>query len=386
VGFEDANAWIDRRRGGAVALVSAVCSACMIDLPPPLEGSGGDGGAAAGATSSASSATSAGGRAAGGAGGLLEACAGQSCEDAACAPEIVATVANGKFRALAVDGDSVYVANDDNHRLYRFDKARYRAGDEALESIGPTGEIVADVAVDDSSVYFASSVGIYRFEKPDGAPVPPDAIALPFRNGRASRMVLDQDEVFWVRFQSSGDPPAPADCLFSTPKAVSGGDGDPLYSGILCRDLAMDESWLYVLENEGRHIGRIPKEGGTFETVLSINAQHNAIEVDDELIYATTTGTTVRRLSKTPPHAPEAELILQKPYEVARAAGTTPSMLYFTNYVDGGSIGGVVGETPFNVATNAAVDRPERLAVDAEHVYWTIGDESLLRAPRCPSN
>ena len=312
----------------------------------------------------------------------MDACAPVDCAGAECEPEIVATMTDTRFTALAVDDRSVYLVDDIAKRLYRFDKARYAAGEEAIESLGSTGELASDVAVDEAYVYFANVEGIYRFEKPGGEPPSPGDLPTVFAGGRASRIALDDQTIYWVRREPSGDPPTPVDCVFRADKDTEPVVPSPIYAGLECTDLVLDEEWAYLLVNDGKVTGRVPKDGGAALDVMLESDTHRAIEVDETHLYATTNGTQVHRVGKEPPHEALPSLILQRPSDLVWGR-TAPSTFYFLNDVDGGKIQGTVGDQPFTLAISALTERPEAIAADAEYVYWTAHDPALRRAPRC---
>jgi hypothetical protein len=305
-------------------------------------------------------------------------------------PEIVATLPEISFGALAVDQDSVYLAGS-NEQLYRFDKASYGGGDGPPEHVGKTAEDATDLVVDEAAVYFSTSLGIHWFAKAGGRAPMSGAGSQQLTMQPATRMVLDSSSVFWVKNRKSGDPPEPQPCVFSAPKGSINVVGNSLHDGLECRDLAIDGDWVYAVVDEGRLIGRLPKAGGApIAPIVPVppevaTSSYVAVEVDDEHVYAaTTTDDQVHFFAKEAPHEQLATLIVPTIADLVRLEGTDPTALYFINNVDGGIVRGAFGNVQFIVARNEAGIEPRRIAVDADHVYWTADDSSLRRAPRCP--
>jgi hypothetical protein len=199
------------------------------------------------------------------------------------APPGAVVLAGGRYRPtrLALDADHAYWIELDG-RLGQVP----RAGGEARLLVDAPKTDVSDVATDETHVYWAWQGGVSRVRKAGGEPER-------FMHGRADRVLLLGDDVYWVAHDATGaievQPKA------GGPRRTVATVGDPY-------DLSTDGQRLYV-SDWGRGnlpasggIAAIPKGGGApvwiaqrreHPAALVVDATH-AYWIEDESLGSTT--------------------------------------------------------------------------------------------------
>jgi len=270
-------------------------------------------------------------------------------------PTVVATITN-RLGEIAIDNTHIFVKHYNNLEgiISKVDKN----GGEVTNVVtfSGTGSGLTPIAVDDTRVYFNSGGNIKRVNKNTGTLA---TLAAGGDRG-VSDLYIDNDNVYWTNF----------DNVNSVPKI--GGTAITLASGNFVTDIAVDDTYVYFIDsdNDADSIKRVPKSGGTVETIhtrgTSVGDVLGDLAADSSGVYWTE---TIGRLKRIPNGELAIEdLASEGGYEIILDADN----IYL---IQANAIKMVpkTGGTPVTLATidgTTIGDIPTGIAVDNTNVYW----------------
>jgi sugar lactone lactonase YvrE len=178
---------------------------------------------------------------------------------------------------LAVDATHVYWASFSRDEVWAWDKASRTRSRLATGQVNPTG-----LAVDGTAVYWASAGGgtVMRADKHTG-----EVTELATEQPWPVTVAVDETNVYWANRDGTILARALAG---GEPRYVAAGEPVAGFMSVLAVD-SSDVYWITVSSNgesEG-YVRTIPKDGGS--TRVLGRAYSNAIAVDDEAVYWSTT-------------------------------------------------------------------------------------------------
>jgi hypothetical protein len=161
--------------------------------------------------------------------------------------------------------------------------------------------------------------------------------------------------------------------LCQTPQVV-----DTVATGLAVRHVAVDDTYVYATD-ASRGVIRVPKAGGTVETIATPSAAPDAIAIDSANVYWATHdgGSTFEIGLRAKSGGPPATL--------ASSTSGYASIAIDATYVWYARADGEIGRVPIAGGASEPIvtgeTAPSSVAVDAANVYW-IADGGLVRATR----
>ena len=302
-------------------------------------------------------------------------CAGGSCAGGTCqqdtSPETLASGLDSPW-AIAVDDTSVYFVENDNT-------------EGTVSKVGKTGGAVVPlatglsepcaIAISATDVFWLERNGgsggiLGRVSKGGGAAVP---LTAELHNAQ-NHLALDGSYVYF------GDGKAGGGGAIRR-IAMAGGPLETLVdTGIvnLATAIDVDDAWVYF-ENDSGQIKRVPKAGGTVETVGS--GSPSSLRVVGSTVYFTEySDGLVRKL----PFGGSPVTLAQDAYAAGELA-VDGSHVYWVEFDSNGK----VARVPLGGGAVQTISTPTNtigVALDSTHVYWSvskfINQGKIMRAPK----